>query len=201
VSLALREHPAVGLVVNIAANVERTASLFLDMMADCDPAQVYEILERERVGDELARDLFTFLESDLLVTDALARDDIRDLAGVLEDALDAVAAAADGVRLYRLRDPLPEVHELAQKLARGAALMHEILPQADSRGDVRRAWLRLTRLEDDGEACAAAVRARAGNEQSASLSRWRDISDLLEEALHDCQHGAAILVASVLQAA
>jgi uncharacterized protein Yka (UPF0111/DUF47 family) len=201
VSFALREHPAAGLVVKMAANLERAASLLLEMMAGDDGARVYEIMERERVGDELTRDLLTYLESGSLVTDALARDDLRELAGVLEDALDAVAAAAEGVRLYRLDDPVAEMRELAQGVAHGTTLVRRAVASTESCGGIRRCWLELARLEHDGETLAATLRARMREEGTAVAGRWRDIVDLTEEALHGCQHAGAILVAAVLQPA
>jgi uncharacterized protein Yka (UPF0111/DUF47 family) len=199
VTVSLRDHPMMGLVSDMTANVERSAALLLEMMAGYDAARLYEIMERERVGDELTRDLLTYVEAESLATDALAHVDIRELAGVLEDTLDAVAAAADGLRLYHLSDSFPEVRELTQKVARGTGLVRQALALSDSRGDVRSTWLQLTRLEDEGEACAAAARTRLSDGQGASVSRWKDIVDLLEDALHGCQHGAAILVAAALQ--
>ena len=198
-SIALREHPAAGLVVNIAANLERAASLLPEMMTGDDEACVYEILERERVGDELIRDLLACLESGSPVTDALARDDVRELAGVLEDTLDAVAAAAEGVRLYRLNDPVTEMRELVQGVAHGTTLLRRAVASTESCGGIRHCWLELARLEDDGETLAATLRVMLRDEGSAVAHRWRDIVDLAEEALHGCQHAGAILVAAVLQ--
>ena len=104
-NLAVREHPAAGLVMNMAANLERAASLLPEMMTGDDGACVYEIMERERVGDELIRGLLTYSVSGSLVTDALARDDVRALAGVLEDTLEAVAAAAEACASTALTTP------------------------------------------------------------------------------------------------
>jgi hypothetical protein len=45
------------------------------------------------------------------------------------------------------------------------------------------------------------LRAMLRDERSAVAARWSDIVDLVEEALHGCQHAGAILVATVLQVA
>lgn len=200
VSLASRGDPAVALLVNMAANLEQAASLLAEMMTG-DAAGVYEILERERVGDELARDLFTYLESQSLVADALARDDLQELAGVLEDAVDSVAAAAEGVRLYRLGDPRVQMRELTQKVAQGTALLRRALAAAESRGEIRRCWLELARVEDEGEVLAAELRAMLSDDGGSSAAQWSDIVGLAEEVLHGCQHAGAVLVAAVLQPA
>ena len=201
-TLALREQPAGGLVVNMAANLERAASLLLEMMTgEDDGAQVNEIMERERVGDELTREMLAYLESDSLVTGARARDDVREFAGVLEDTLDAVAATAEGVRLYCLDDPATEMRELVRGVAQGTTLLRRAVASTESCGGIRHCWIALTRLEDDGETLAATLRVMLRAEGTAVAERWCDIVDLTEEALHGCQHAGAILVAGMLQPA
>jgi len=201
VGLALRGHPAVGLLENMSANLERAAALLLDVVGGDPHGPVYEILERERVGDELVRDLLTYLESESLVAGALAREDLQELARVLENALDDIASAGDGMRLYRLEDPPTQMSELAAKVAQATVLVRRGLAAAQSGGEVRRCWIGLAHLEDEGETLAAALGTTLRDEGTASAAHWRDIVDLVEEALHGCQHAGAILVAAVLQLA
>ena len=207
-SVVSRGHPAAGLVSSMAANLERAAQLLCDVLDHHDAGgAVYEILERERVGDELARDLLTYLESDSyleadsLIAGALAREDLQELAWVLENALDDIASAADGMRLYRLEDPPTQMSELAAKVAQATVLVRRGLVAAESGGEVRRCWIGLAHLEDEGETLAAALGQTLRDEGTASAAHWRDIVDLAEEALHGCQHAGAILVAAVLQLA
>jgi len=201
-SVVSRGHPAAGLVSSMAANLERAAQLLCDVLDHHDAGgAVYEILERERVGDELARDLLTYLESDSLGAGALAREDLQELAWVLENALDDIASAADGMRLYRLEDPPTQMSELAAKVAQATVLVRRGLVAAESGGEVRRCWIGLAHLEDEGETLAAALGPTLRDEGTASAAHWRDIVDLAEEALHGCQHAGAILVAAVLQLA
>ncbi|HJW76456.1 MAG TPA: hypothetical protein VJ787_12455 [Thermoleophilia bacterium] len=161
--------------------------------------QVDEIMGTERVGDELVRDLFILLESDAPVADALARNGVQELGWVLEDSLDAIVAAADGLRLYCLRDAPVDARGLALKVALGGVL-HKTIACTQSR-DVRRGWLTLGRLEDEGEAVAATLRMRLSRDGSPMAGHWSDIVELLEQALHGCQHAAAIRVAAGLQPA
>jgi hypothetical protein len=201
VSLASRGHPVADLVQNMAANLERVASLLLEVLEGGAADQVCEILERERVGDELLCDLLTYLESGSMAVDALAHDDLQGLGVALEDALDDLAAAAEAVRVYRLSRPPDEVRELARVVVRGAVLLRRSLGPTAPEDSVRRHWVELIRLEREGASLADGVRVILRSGGSVVAARWADVVDLVEGSLHRVAQAGAIVVAALLQPA
>jgi predicted phosphate transport protein (TIGR00153 family) len=158
--------------------------------------QRYEDVERktrrirdlEHRGDEITHQLYSALNSTFVTP--LDREDIRDLAGKLDDFVDRVEEAARRLRLYRIDQPT----ELARLLGRIIGDQAVVIAQAVSLLEhernseaLMRHIVEINRLEDEGD--DALDRALESLYDHASdvaalvtAHRWGEIYGLLEES-------------------
>jgi predicted phosphate transport protein (TIGR00153 family) len=156
----------------------------------------YEDVERkirlvrdlEHRGDEITHRIYKALESTFVTP--LDREDIRDLAGKLDDFVDYAEEVARRLRLYRMERPT----ELARLLARIIADQAEVMARAvallereRNSPKLRQHIVEINRLEDEGD--DALNQALAGLYGDASdipslikAIRWGEIYQLLEDA-------------------
>src|SRR5262245_5896866 len=99
-----------------AHNMIEGSRLLKDMMEQYrDPAsQAKRIKDVEHVGDGITHDIVTRLNQTFITP--IDREDIHDLASVLDDILDAVEAVADRFVMYKIARPTNEALRLADIL-------------------------------------------------------------------------------------
>src|SRR5881409_1918804 len=113
-----RSHDFYELFDRAAANMAETAEMLSKLLVDFrDPEAAHaEIRQREHEGDEITHEIMRALNTTFVTP--FDREDIHRLASGIDDILDGIEAVADLLVLHRIEQPLPEMRQQADILAR-----------------------------------------------------------------------------------
>ncbi len=152
-----------------------------------------EILEHEHVGDKLVHDVVHSLNQNFITP--IDRDDIYELVTTTDEILDNIEAAADALILYRIEAPTPQALRQAKIIAAACSVLRESIDGLEKRDGLHARVIEINRLENDGDRTYRdALAALFENEmESLDIIKWKDIYELLEAAIDECEHVANIL--------
>lgn len=185
----------------LAANVEAAAQLlvrFLDDLPD-GKSRAREILQHEHIGDKLVHDVVHRLNHTFVTP--IDREDIHELVTTMDDVLDHIEAAVDAVVLYRIERPTPQAHRQAEVIADATAWMRKAIDDLEAREQVRNCVIEINRLENDGDRIVRDAIAGLFEDgmECREIIKWKDVYELLETAIDDCEHVANIIEGIVLK--
>lgn len=173
--------------VENAAQVAQALCDLLDNYSDVEH-KAKHVQELEHQGDEITHQIFKALYSTFVTP--LDREDIADLAGRLDDFVDAIEDATRRIRLYRIDEPTEYARRMAHIIDQQARLIASTVPMLEK----RRQWDKLLQCSIDinrleGEADDVLDQALAsqfdGVNDIPGLIRaihWGEIYQELEEA-------------------
>ncbi|MFL5658072.1 MAG: DUF47 domain-containing protein [Ktedonobacteraceae bacterium] len=173
--------------VENAAEVAQALRDLLDHYSEVE-RKALRVRDLERRGDEITHQIFKALNSTFVTP--LDREDIADLAGRLDDFVDAIEEATRRIWLYRIDEPTEYARLLVHIISKQATLIASTVPLLEN----RRQWDKLLQCSIDinrleGE--ADDVLDRALMEQFEGVSdigglikaiRWGEIYQHLEDA-------------------
>jgi predicted phosphate transport protein (TIGR00153 family) len=173
-----------------AQNAADVAEVLCDLLADYRDVEdkVRRVRDLERQGDEITHQIFKALYSTFVTP--LDREDIADLAGRLDDFVDAIEEATRRIRLYRIDQPTEHARRLARIIAQQAHILSKTVPLLESRKQwdkVLQCSIEINRLEGEADG----VLDQALTEQFDGVSeitglikamRWGEIYQHLEDA-------------------
>ena len=186
-----------GLFEESARNVQRTALLLRDLLAEY-PEQsglARDILLCEQEGDRIAHDILYRLAGTSTRRSALDAADVHALAGALDDVVDYVEEAADFLVLYQIEAPMQQAHDLAEVLVDSCQQLALALAELRGFKDLDRYWIEIHRLENDGDRISrdAVASLFTGGIDPMVVIRWKDIFAVLERAIDATETAAHII--------
>ena len=188
-----------------AMNIQQVAKKFHDLMENFEniEAKVKEIKDLEEFGDQVIHDITHSLHTTFLTP--IDREDILDLAGRLDDVVDAIDEAAQYTLEYGIKTPTDYASQLAviivkcaDELERATSLLgggtskwKEILPMA----------VEINRLENEADQIASQAMGNLFNNgyDVIDVLKWRDIYNDMEEATDRAEDAANVLEGIVLK--
>jgi predicted phosphate transport protein (TIGR00153 family) len=186
---------------NAAANTAEAARLLLKLFTDFhDPeAASAEIRQREHEGDEITHQVMRALNTTFVTP--FDREDIYKLATGVDDILDGIEAVADMLVLHRIEEPLPEMRQQADVLARATDQTYQAMTGLRSLSGLDPYWVEINRLENEGDRVYRKTVARlfSGDYKAMDVLKWKDLVDQLEAAIDDCEDVANTLESIVLK--
>jgi predicted phosphate transport protein (TIGR00153 family) len=191
-----REESYFDLFDEVAGNLADAAGQLLDLVEDfVDPEmKAKRLVESEHEGDRLTHAIYSRLNSTFITP--FDREDIHDLAGQLDDVLDAIEAAADMLVLHKVMEPLEAVVEQARLINQAAKVTVEGLRclRGLKQERLRGYLVTINELENQGDRLYRRARADLYNFDAEHPARyvlmWKDIVEQLEEALDGFEHVA-----------
>src|SRR6266568_7891877 len=131
-----------------AANLAETAQLLLKLLIDYrDPEAAHaEIRQREHEGDEITHQIMRALNTTFVTP--FDREDIHRLASGIDDVLDGIEAVSDLLVLHHIEQPLPEMRQQADVLARAAEQVHQAMRGLRGFSGLEPSWVEINRLEN-----------------------------------------------------
>lgn len=201
-SLVPKEHDYFRLFSELAANLDAAAQLLVRFMDDGDRKNIAAaILEHEHVGDKIVHDIVRRLNKSFITP--IDREDIYDLVATMDEVLDNIEAAADAMVLYRIAEPTEQAHAQARVIAKATPILKECMDRLEKPkdGDLDERIIALNSLENDGdrihrEAVAALF---DGEMKCTDIIKWKDIYQLLEDAIDECENVANVIESIVLK--
>ena len=174
-----------------AANALETAKLLTEIVefGPDTERKVRRLRDLEHTGDDITHRVYQALNSTFVTP--LDRDDIRDLASMLDDFVDGLEEAGRRIWLYQMGSPTEPARLLCRILLEQAETLAKSIPDLEQAGkkvsQIQRGALELHRLENEADdalnqALAALYDGVTEVPQIIKALRWGEIYALLESA-------------------
>ena len=200
-SLVPKEQEYFRLFSDHAANLDAAAQLLVKFMdGGTSKSIAAAILEHEHVGDKIVHDIVRRLNKSFITP--LDREDIYDLASTMDEVLDNIEAAVDAMRLYRVGAPTPQAVAQAHVIAEATPILRECIDRLEKpTKDLEERIIAINSLENDGDRIHREATAQLfdGEMKCTDIIKWKDIYELLEDAIDECEHVANVIESIVLK--
>ena len=177
-------------------NVRRAGATLHEMLAGYpERAELArELLLCEQHGDQIAHDIIHLIATNGRGLPYDARD-LYELVGALDDIVDYAEQAADSLKLYAIEAPMEQAEQLAEVLSRTTVAVEGALVSLHAGGDLNEHLLRIHELENEGDRISrdAVASLFANGIDPMVVIRWKDIFELLEQAIDSCETAAHVL--------
>lgn len=178
-----------------AANAERAAELFAEMLVDYpeNSELVREILICEQEGDRITQAIIRQLGDGS--RPPLSRSAIHKLATTIDDVVDYTEQVADSFGLYKIEAPMDPAMALAQVLVDSTKQLSIAIGTLRTGESMSDAIVEVHRLENEGDRLSREAIAAlfAGGVDPMVVIRWKDIFELMEQAIDSCEDVAHTL--------
>ena len=156
-------------------------------------ALVDEIKDREHEGDRVTHEIVQLVNKTFVTP--IDREDIYNLATVLDDICDFMDQVADELNLYGVEEVPPEAIEQAGVILRAVSKIADAVHGLDGLKDISHHLIDVHTLEDEGDRIVRAATARLFRDGLDPLVviRWKDIHHDLEQAVDSCEKAAHVL--------
>jgi predicted phosphate transport protein (TIGR00153 family) len=200
-SLVPKEQDYFRLYSDLAANLDEAAQLLVALMDDFGNAKsiAAAILEHEHVGDKILHDIVKRLNKSFITP--LDREDIYDLVATMDEVLDNIEEAADEMLLCRVKEPTEYARRQAEVIAEAASVLHQIIDDLEKRTDLMERVISVNSLENEGDRIEREAIAALfdGDMDLREVIKWKDIYEVLEAAIDECEHVANVIESIVLK--
>jgi predicted phosphate transport protein (TIGR00153 family) len=169
----------------------------LGELVDTVPAERSVVATRikavEHAGDETTHAIMHALNTSFITP--FDREDIAQLAGRLDDVLDAMEAAADLSVLYRIHELPRGVREQVALLRQAAELTVAAMPRLRTLRDLDNYWITINELENQADDVYRALLAELFNDgvDPVTILKVKEVVDQLEAAADAFEHVADVI--------
>jgi predicted phosphate transport protein (TIGR00153 family) len=190
--LTPREDSFYDLFTDSANNLVTGARLLVELIADgTDREAAAEKLRAcEHAGDEVTHSIMRRLNESFITP--FDRQDIYQLASLLDDVMDYMEEAADLVVLYKIDELPKEIVSQVEVLERAAELTAEAMPRLRTMKELNEYWIEINRLENQGDQVYRRLLAKlfSGDYDTLTVMKLKQVIDCLEEAADAFEHVA-----------
>jgi uncharacterized protein len=164
--------------VNVSSNRERLAA---------------QLRELEHAGDAVTHRVIHELNSTFVTP--FDREDIYQLATLLDDVIDSIEAAADFVVLTDLGTLPAEMGRQVDLLRRAARCTVEAMGRLQSMDDLSSYWIEVNRLENEADQVYRRLLSRlfSGAYEAVAVLKLKQVADDLEDAADAFEHVANVV--------
>ena len=158
---------------------------------------------REEFGDRIIHDVTRALHRTFVTP--IDREDILELAGRLDDVVDAIDEGAQYILEYKLEEPTHAAQELADIIVECANELERAIALLSSKNaklrDILPITVEINRLENMADKVTSRARGElfSNGSDMAYILKWRDVYDDLEEATDRAEDAANVLEGIVLK--
>ena len=185
------------LFLKSAGLLVRGAELLQDLVSNFDDvaAKGRRLHDIEHEADEVTHEVMRRLNTTFVTP--LDREDIHELASLLDDVMDHMDAAADLMVLHKIEKPLPEMLTQVDLLVMATATTRDALSVLPDFRSLSEYFVEVNRLENEGDRITREALGRLFADErmgAADLVKWKDLYDLLEQTMDKCEYIANLLV-------
>ena len=179
----------------------RAATLLDELLAGFPETQLLarDITVCEKDGDQLTHELVKRINQSFVTP--IDREDILRLSSAIDDIVDYIEEVADYLTLYRIEAPMAQAQELARVLLAGHP-PDRLGDPADARVQgISSHTIEVHRLENEGDRIVRGAIAALfeGGIDPMVVIRWKDIFELLEDAIDATERAAFVLDGIVIK--
>jgi predicted phosphate transport protein (TIGR00153 family) len=153
-----------------------------------------EVKQIENDGDDLTRQIIELLNTQYITP--FDREDIYELAKVIDDVVDFIENASDLLGLYKVERPMAPALEQCRVLVGATEHLAKALSELRHLRRAEPHIVGVKALEDEGDrivrdAIAALFEGHATD--PVEIIRWKDIFEALEDAVDACEKAADLV--------
>jgi predicted phosphate transport protein (TIGR00153 family) len=182
-------------------NIQRAAELLEQLLRDYpeNSELAREILICEQHGDRVTHDIVQRLNNTFVTP--IDREDILRLSSALDDVVDFTEEVADYLGLYRIEAPMLQAQALAHVLLDATRHIATAIPLVRDYKNISEHTVEIHRLENEGDRIVRGAIASLFEEgiDPMVVIRWKDIFELLEDAIDAAERVAFILEGIVIK--
>jgi predicted phosphate transport protein (TIGR00153 family) len=187
------------------ANLLETAQLFKDLVDDYErpESKMVHITEAERKGDFVQHEIADLLHKTLITP--FDQEETHELAHAIDDVVDIIEEAAVLMILYKVEQPTPEAHGLAQLIFRCAEEVNAalfLLRDKKQLAKIHPHVVEINRLEREADGLhrrALENLIASSRDDWFEFMRWKEIYEKMEDATDLCEDIADVLQTIVLK--
>ena len=152
-----------------------------------------QVKELENQGDDLTREIIDLLNTQYITP--FDREDIYELAKVIDDVVDYIEHASELLDLYQVESRMEQSVEQCRVLVEAAEHLSKALAELRQLRRVEQHIVQVKRLEDEGDRIERTAIAALFSEGVDPLTviRWKDIFEALEDAVDACETAADLV--------
>ena len=194
-----------GMFEQQAQNVVQGAKLLVEIMQDYSDLdqKVLKVSSIEHNGDEITHAIVEKLNTTFITP--FDREDIHELSSALDDIIDFIDATVGRMALYKVNGPTEDALQLANIIQRcveeTAEAVTELHKFRKTGGNIRKHFIEIHRLENEGDRVSRAAIARLFECETNAIEviKWKEIYEHLETAIDKCEDAANIIESVVLK--
>jgi uncharacterized protein len=183
------------------ANAVRAATLLDELLAGYPESQLLarDILVCEQDGDRLTHELTTRINQSFVTP--IDRQDILRLSSALDDIVDFIEEVADYLGLYRVEAPMAQAQAQANVLVDATRELNWAIPLVREFKSISKHMVEVHRLENEGDHIVRGAIASLfeGGIDPMVVIRWKDIFEMLENAIDATERAAFVLEGIVIK--
>jgi len=163
---------------------------------------VGKVDELEHRGDNLVHEIVDRLNSTFVTPLLMDREDILHLAEFIDNVTDHVKAVVDRFRVYEIQEATPAARRLAGLLTQAAQLLRDNMHALESLQPGENPYCaRINELENQGDALLKEALGTMFREETdaRNIIKWKDLYEMMEEALDDCEDAANLVETLVVK--
>jgi uncharacterized protein len=191
------------LFLKTAGLLVQGAELLQDLVSNFDDvtAKGRRLHDIEHEADEMTHEVMRRLNTTFVTP--LDREDIHELASLLDDVMDHMDAAADLMVLHKIEKPLPEMLTQVDLLVMATAATRDALSMLPDFRSLSEYFVEVNRLENEGDRIyrRAIADLFGGDFKAMDVLKWKDIIDELEAAMDELEDVANALEGIALKQA
>ncbi|NPV46618.1 MAG: DUF47 family protein [Armatimonadetes bacterium] len=163
---------------------------------------VGKIDELEHRGDETVHEVTRRLNATFVTPMLMDREDILHMSELIDDITDHIKAVIDRFRIYDISAATPPCQRVAGLLLQATQLLRDNMYALDGLQPGQNPYCpSINALENEGdvvlrEAMGALFRDEA---DARNIIKWKDIYEMMEEALDNCEDAANLVEALVVK--
>lgn len=179
-------------------NIVKAAHMLKEMLDKWEDVEkkVSEISELEHEGDTIIHQIME-LSHRTFVT-PFDREDIALLAHSLDDVIDFIQAAAEGMLMYKISQPTEKARQLAETIVQSAEEIEKAMPKLRHRARLKlvlEQCVEINRLENTADDIYRSAIAELFCDSMPILEvvKWREIYEQMESATDRCEDVSDVL--------
>lgn len=189
----------------LAEKIETGSNLFLEMAQtnDYSDVRIARLKEIEHEADGITHKTYERMHTTFLMP--IDREDIYALVNKMDSIVDCIESTALLINLYKVKNISEAIIKQAEILndgtKKGKSIIHDLRDIKKNSEKILTACVEIHTLENAGDiVLRATISNLFENEKDAiELVKWKDIIELIEEAIDTCENVANIVEGIVLK--
>ena len=185
----------------LAGRITASATLLHTLFRE--PGRMAELVaaikDLEHEADELTHAVIERIDTSFITP--IDREDIHLLAKSLDDVIDVIDGTARRAQMFRIQSVQPSAVELARILVRASEAIEGAVTSVKKTKVVVQTSHLVKELEEEGDSCYHEAMGRLfdGSPDALEVIKWKELYDMLERAIDQCEHVANTLESIALK--